>query len=205
MRGSLPTLLCVGIPGAGKTVLASIAIEYLQSPERSKKLRVAYFFCNYQRQEEQKTQDILAALLRQLVEQQDQIPEDVHKLYQSYKSSRPCSDELSKILSIIGNHDRVYLIVDALDECSEEVRKRVCEKIQSLQDISKASFMATSRPIDAMNKEFPPNSRFEIRAQAEDVEMYLETELKYLPECISNSPDMQRDVKKCIADGIDGM
>ncbi|OXV11091.1 hypothetical protein Egran_01149, partial [Elaphomyces granulatus] len=205
MRGNLPTLLCVGIPGAGKTVLASIAIEYLQSPERSEKLRVAYFFCNYQRQEEQKTQDILAALLRQLVEQQDQIPEGVHKLYQSYKSSRPSSDELFKILSIIGNHDRVYLIVDALDECSEEVRKRVCKKIRSLQDISNTSFMATSRPIDAMNKEFPPNSRFEIRAQAEDVEMYLETELKYLPECISDSPDMRRDVKKCIADGIDGM
>jgi hypothetical protein len=65
--------------------------------------------------------------------------------------------------------------------------------------------MTTSRPIDAMNKEFPPNSRFEIRAQAEDVEMYLENQLKDLPECISDSPDMQRDVKKCIADGIDGM
>jgi Cdc6-like AAA superfamily ATPase len=107
MRGNLPTLFCFGIPGAGKTVLASIAIEYLQSPERSEKLRVAYFFCNYQRQEEQKMEDILAALLRQLVEQQDQIPEGVHKLYQSFKSSRPSSDELFKILSIIGNHDYI--------------------------------------------------------------------------------------------------
>jgi hypothetical protein len=56
-----------------------------------------------------------------------------------------------------------------------------------------------------MNKEFPQNSRFEIRAQAEDVEMYLKAELKYLPGCISDSPDMQEDVKKCIADGIHGM
>ena len=203
VRGNLSTLYCFGIPGAGKTVLTSIAIEYLKSLECSGKLRVAYFFCNYQRQEEQKTEDILAAILRQLLEQYDQIPASVYDLY--HKSSRPSSDELFEILSIIiGSQDRVYLIVDALDECSGEVRK-VLEKIRDLQDISKTSFMATSRSIDAVNKEFPSDSWFEIHARAADVEMYLEDQLKYLPECINNNHDIQRDVKKCIIDGIHGM
>jgi hypothetical protein len=46
------TLFCPGIPGAGKTMVAAIAIDYLLKPVQSSSHGVAYVYCNYKAQEE---------------------------------------------------------------------------------------------------------------------------------------------------------
>lgn len=52
-------LYCPGIPGAGKTILSSIIINYLQeSFGMEQDIGIAYIFCNYRQQHEQKLVDI---------------------------------------------------------------------------------------------------------------------------------------------------
>jgi hypothetical protein len=65
MNGTEKTLFCPGIPGAGKTMLTAIVVELLQATfENDPSVGVAYFFCNFRRQLEQKPVDLLASLLK---------------------------------------------------------------------------------------------------------------------------------------------
>jgi DNA replication protein DnaC len=61
-------LFCLGIPGVGKTILISIVIKELTTRfYDNKSIGIAYLYCNFRRKDEQKTGDLLASLLKQLV------------------------------------------------------------------------------------------------------------------------------------------
>jgi Cdc6-like AAA superfamily ATPase len=57
------TLFCPGIPGAGKTVLTSIVVEELFTRfENNGNIGIAYLYCNYRQQHQQKFEDLIASL-----------------------------------------------------------------------------------------------------------------------------------------------
>jgi Cdc6-like AAA superfamily ATPase len=208
VNGDPLTLFCPGIPGAGKTVLASIAIEHLRSAHYGKESCVAFFYCKYASREDQTAKSLLATLLRQLSGQCASVPESVKEFYTSHKSkgTPPSLDEISHVLSIvISSQSRVFLIVDALDECSDETRRTVVTKIRELQKNTKASFMATSRPLEAIQREFTEDPWLEIRAEKGDVEKYLDSQLVKLSECVRENSMLKRKIQKCISEAIDGM
>lgn len=69
IEGSGPScLFCSGIPGAGKTVLTSLVINYLESRIAAIKPMVAYVFFDYKDQRRQTVTAILRSLLRQVIE-----------------------------------------------------------------------------------------------------------------------------------------
>jgi Cdc6-like AAA superfamily ATPase len=112
------TLFCPGIPGAGKTTLTSIVVYELAKRFRNDRdITVAYLYCNFNRQDEQKLEDLLASLLKQLAQSR---PENVESLYDQHKAerTRPSASEFSTVLqSVAATYSRVFIIVDALDEC----------------------------------------------------------------------------------------
>ncbi|CRG88699.1 Ankyrin repeat domain-containing protein 50 [Talaromyces islandicus] len=58
-------LFCPGIPGAGKTIITSIIIEDLTRHfGYDEEVGIAYVYCDFQQQDHQTTQDLLAALLK---------------------------------------------------------------------------------------------------------------------------------------------
>lgn len=60
------TLFCSGIPGVGKTMITSIIVEHLSAEfQNDANIGIAYLYCNYRRQQEQKPADLLASLLKQ--------------------------------------------------------------------------------------------------------------------------------------------
>src|SRR6266704_3252811 len=84
LQGSDKTLFCPGIPGAGKTMIAAIAIDYLCRTARSNSVGVAYLFCNYKAQADQSAASLLAALLKQLVRSRPGIAAPVTYIYEYY-------------------------------------------------------------------------------------------------------------------------
>ena len=132
------TLFCPGIPGAGKTILASIVVENLTNRYQSdKSIGIAYLYCNFRRQNEQKIDDLLASLLKQLAECQHSLPASVKDLYDLHrtKRTRPSIDEiLRSIQSVVTAYTRVFIIIDALDECqvSDGCRSRFLSEIFNL-------------------------------------------------------------------------
>jgi hypothetical protein len=133
------TLFCPGIPGAGKTILTSIVIEdlitrYYNDP----RIGIAFVYCNFQQQQEQKAEDLLASLLKQLAQGQSSLPDGIKSLYDKHKDKRtkPSFDELSRTLYIVtAMYSRAFIIVDALDECqeSDNCRTKFLSEIFNLQ------------------------------------------------------------------------
>ncbi|KAH8728255.1 hypothetical protein GQ44DRAFT_599760, partial [Phaeosphaeriaceae sp. PMI808] len=163
-------------PGAGKTILTSIVVEELTTRFGSdKSIGVAYLYCNFQQQGKQKAQDLLESLLKQLAQGLSSLPDTVKWLHGKHKdkTTRPSFDEISKTLqSVAAIYSRVFIIVDALDEC--HCRTKFLSEIFSLQAQAGANIFATSRPIPDIEGEFKGCLTREILASDGDVCRYLD-------------------------------
>ncbi|KAJ4857386.1 ankyrin repeats (3 copies) domain-containing protein [Trichoderma breve] len=200
-----------GIPGAGKTILTSIVVDDLcKRYPNDTSIGVAYIYCNFQQKGDQTAYDLLASLLKQLAQGQSSLPGGVKDLYDQHKAkkTRPSIDEISKALqSVAATFSRVFIIVDALDECqaSNKCRSTLLLEIFNLQAKTKTNFFATSRRIPDIERAFKGYPSLEILASDEDVQKYLDSQMSELPGCALKRPDLQEEIKIKIVKVIDGM
>jgi hypothetical protein len=205
------TLFCPGIPGAGKTILTSIVVEDLITrAQNDLNIGIAYIYCNFRRRDGQKAEDLLASLLKQLSQERPSLPESVKDLYNRHKDKRtwPAFDEISTALHVVAAiYSRVFIIVDALDECqvSGRCRTRFLSEVFSLQAKCGANVFATSRFNPEIAKEFNGNMSLEIRASDDDVRKYLEGRMSQLPSFVSRSVDLHEEIVTKIVQAVDGM
>ncbi|PTB57987.1 hypothetical protein M431DRAFT_77404, partial [Trichoderma harzianum CBS 226.95] len=208
VAGRNQTLFCPGMPGAGKTILTSIVVDYLVSKFRHGDVGIAYIYCNFHRHHEQSTGDLLASILKQLAETQPLLPESVTDLYNSHQSrrTRPSVDELYKTLqSIIASYSRVFIIIDALDECqtSNNSRIKFLFKLFDIQGESHINIFATSRPIPEVQEKFKESAVIEVRAHTDDVKNSLESQISQSDSEFLNI--CREDIKTKITEAAEGM
>ncbi|KAL7941772.1 hypothetical protein V8C42DRAFT_360491 [Trichoderma barbatum] len=205
---SKQSLFCPGIPGAGKTILTSIVVEHLgEQFQKEPTVGIAYIYCNFQRKDEQKLEDLLASLLKQLSGAKHSLPKDVKELYErhSTKRTRPSADEISRTLkSLTGSYSRVFVVVDALDECqvADGCRTRFIEEVLSLQAEFGVNIFMTSRFLPEVIDKFDKICSLEIRATQDDVEKYLEACIRESSPTLQN---MREDIKATVSNAVDGM
>ncbi|KAK4205934.1 hypothetical protein QBC37DRAFT_162144, partial [Rhypophila decipiens] len=204
------TLFCPGIPGAGKTILTSIVVDDLHSRFRDDvHVGIAYLYCNFRRQADQKAEDLLSNLIRQLSQDQSSLPECLRILYDEHKGrSRPSLDGLSRALQTVANlFSSIFIVVDGLDECqlSDGSRSKFLTELFALQSKTGANIFVTSRFILDVTERFKDNVSLEIRAHAGDVQRYIEANLAYMPSCVARSPDLHNEIITKIVQAVDGM
>lgn len=205
------TLFCQGMPGAGKTILTSHVVDHMEAKfQNEASTAIAYLYCNFRRQHEQKPSNLLESILKQLVQKQSTVPESVRSLYSRHKikRTRPLVEEISKVLhSVVSNYSRCFIIVDALDECqiSDGGRKQFLSEIFDLQIQTGINLFTTSRFIPDIEKHFEGSISLEIRASDEDVGKYVDGHMARLPLFVSRSPDLQDKIKTEIIMAVDGM
>ena len=204
------TLFCPGIPGAGKTIAVSIVVDDLTRRfGEDKNVGIAYIYCSFRRKNEQKAEHMLMSLLKQLADGQRYLPQSVVSLYESHeKKSRPSIDEISKALqAVVALHSRVFIIMDALDECqtSGGCRTKFLKEIFAIQATGGANIFATSRFLPEVTEMFVGSISLEIRASADDVRRYLSGHISQLPSFVQRSPDLQEEIKTEIIKAVDGM
>ncbi len=116
------TLLLPGIPGAGKTFIASVVIDHLQKMASSNGTAgLAFFYNSFGRSATQSRLDIISSLARQLSSQHAQNIDVVKKLYQEHQTSKPATrPSLEEIFLIfeemLPRFKTVFIVIDALDE-----------------------------------------------------------------------------------------
>ncbi|KAF2468410.1 uncharacterized protein BDR25DRAFT_265562, partial [Lindgomyces ingoldianus] len=205
------TLFCPGIPGSGKTMITSIVVEHLWTEFRNDpSVSIAYLYCNFRSQQEQKPIDLLSSLLKQLVQERPFTSENIKSLYECHreKRTRPSLEEISKALhSAVMDYSRTFIIVDALDECqaSDGSRRKFLSEIFNLQAETGVNFFATSRFIPGIEKEFEGAASQEIRASGEDLEIYLDAHISRLSSCVFRSRMLPDTIKAEIIKAADGM
>jgi len=211
LESSQQTIFCPGMPGAGKTMITSIVVKYLhESFHDEPKVGVAYIYCNFQRGQEQTPEDLLASLLKQLIQERNDIPQAVMELHELHKKkrTRPSFDELLRTLrTVLGDNSRNFILVDALDECqvTNNGRERFLSTIFGLQSTTGANIFATSRHIPDIAKRFEGSIKVEIRATDEDVREYVRSRSSELPECVQSTTGLRTEVEDGIAVAVEGM
>ncbi|KAF7157299.1 hypothetical protein CNMCM5623_001422 [Aspergillus felis] len=201
-------LFCPGIPGAGKTILTSIVVDYLQKEQGpNNDVGLAYIFCNFQQQQNQKLDIILRNILGQLVRGLYHIPQQIQAFYETYQrhGMQPQLGDVLEMLGVAsGLYSHVYMVIDALDECSDcdETRNELISHIFDLQQHFNISFMATARFIPGIISQFENFPSVEIRANDADVKLYVENNL---PAIVRRKPDIQSLVISEIIKKVGGM
>lgn len=202
------TLFCPGIPGAGKTMMAAITIDYLLKKVCNGSIGVAYVYCNYKRQVEQTTSSMLQAIVKQLVQARPSNTEFIKELYKQHndRGTRPClEDFLDFFKHIVASYATIYVVVDALDECSDSTRPLFLDHLRDLQTDSDIRLMATSRLIPDIGDQFKEALRLEVRATNADVRRFISGRMYQMPRCIRQDPSLQNGVKAELVRSVDGM
>ena len=156
-------------------MITSFVIESLCTKfEDDANIDIAYLYCNFRQQQEQKPTDLLLSLLKQLLQERLSVPEKVKTFYKRHKNKQtwPSFEEISKVLhSIVADYFRIFIIIDALDQCqvSDGGRRRFLSEIFNLQAKTGINIFSTSRFIPEIMKEFEGSILLEIRASSEDV------------------------------------
>ena len=151
---------CPGIPGAGKTFLASIVIEKLREIYGAQNVAVFILYCNYNDPGTQSVQPLIASLVKQDIQERSVIDKKLGELHEAHykKETRPTPDELKDLLdNAISQYDKTFIVVDALDEMPDEKsRSDLVDFLRALKQ--KSNLLVTSRPMPAIKQIFGPLS-----------------------------------------------
>ena len=210
------TLFCPGIPGAGKTIMTSVVVDHLDAMfKNDSDIGIAYIYCSYQPQREQKPEDLLLNLLKQLAREQLAVPTEVRDLYEPHKSkgTRPALDDIVRALhSTVQLYSKVFVVIDALDEyhvSNSRGQKTLLSEVFRLQNQLHVNLFATSRYILQIMSEFNECLRKDIRAQDDDISSYVDMQIpQLLRSRISKHedyPKLQHMIRSEVVKAADGM
>jgi hypothetical protein len=99
----------------------------------------------------------------------------------------------------------LYVIIDALDECSAPERTNLLLEIFDLQAKCQTNFLATSRFINSITEKFMDSPCLEIRTSSDDLQNYLGNNMYKLPAFVGRDQDLQHEISSVIVQAVDGM
>ena len=185
-------------------------VDHLEQICKGENTGIGYLFCVHNGAN-QTTNNFLGTLLTQLALQNDVLLKAItscHVHHSRYKT-RPTPKELSGLLHLqIQQFDKVYIVIDALDECPEldQTRKCLISEIRGL--LPEVSLLVTSRDIPSIKSMFQQDTHFQIRAQEQDVKLFIESQLKQraeLAELLEDHDDVRSRITATVLEKSNGM
>ncbi|KAI1771159.1 ankyrin [Hypoxylon cercidicola] len=203
-----------GIPGAGKTVLAGTIIEAALA-QCNENTAGAFFFCDYTDGKSQSPENIMGALAYQIAIQKEEAYAILEEYYcnlhpQCGLPHNPTVEALVKVVgNMVGLFDRVFLVVDGIDECGDLVPG----VLQSLLDVSvdseNISIALLSRDEyyirDCLEDGFVCET---VAAHTEDVEEYVAAEIEErirTKRLHIDGPELKGEIMQGLINGAKGM
>ena len=199
------------MPGAGKTILAATAIHHLQQqiPENAQDVAVVWVYCKFQERVSQTTTNVLGSIAAQLVSRRQDLTDSALTIRRKDSSSTAANlADIKKLLvQCTQKYTKVYLVVDALDEYSEDNLgwTDLITEIEALG--SHFSIMITARPIAAIENHFSTASRLEVAARELDGRLYVRSLLKR-PEFqkhLRNDDTLRQHIENKLTEKANGM
>ncbi|EMD33427.1 hypothetical protein CERSUDRAFT_142402, partial [Gelatoporia subvermispora B] len=115
-----------GKPGSGKTMLCTAMIENIRQLCLIQSNSIlAYFYCDFQDAAKQSARGLLSHLLIHFSAASHACSQLLSDLWSSHRdgSQQPSEPELcrclKRMLELLADHDYLYIIIDALDECPD--------------------------------------------------------------------------------------
>jgi ankyrin repeat domain-containing protein 50 len=159
----------------------SIVIHYLEQLEAGSRgtICVAYVYLRYS--EPLSLRDILESLVKQILERHEDLLSYAEEVYAKHKreKTRISQDELVGLLERFASVKTVFFVLDALDELREQDRPVLLGILASLN----TKLFITSRPLVALQQQFPHAQIFDIVADPSDIKLLVR-------ESLGRSPDL---------------
>lgn len=174
------------------TYIRSYVISHVRSIISQKNHRLAYIYFSYKDAKKQTMPNLLMSLVGQLSSSGSVLPKELIACYEAHHSgtTRPSHAESTELLrSVVNRCARVFIVIDALDECSEECRSLLLTELQHLQSRMRMSILITSRAMPNVECQLTNATRLEIKARSDDI-------LHYSEERITHSERIQSHVRK---------
>ncbi|RXW16981.1 hypothetical protein EST38_g8870 [Candolleomyces aberdarensis] len=180
-RNNLKVLWGTGMPGAGKTILSALIADHLQKEFSSqKRVPVIFAYCRYT--EKYPTSQFLAAWIRQLLEYDPATLQHISETFAIHQrqDTWPSQAELHELLSAIcSGFEKVYIVLDGLDEAQEDVKIQLLEEINTLPSNTRTLIM--SRPLKSFECLVRSAVSINIEARNEDIELFVEKKIAQMP------------------------
>ena len=183
---------------------------------------LAFFYCDFREDQKKDLRGLLSSLLVQLSHQSDSYCDILFNFYSEHDegSRHPGDDELARCLTDLlklPGHASVYLIVDALDECSNTsaVRSPREKVLNLIEELIKSQFpnlriCVTSRPetdikyvLDTLT--FFSVSLHDERGQMGDIEEYIKSVIYTHPKNRRWKAEHKQLVVDVLTSKADGM
>lgn len=202
-----------GIPGAGKTILASSVIEESIRKAGSEDA-VAYFYCDYKNPETQDPVKILGSLARQIARQDEQSFDKLRPFYELHnceerRSLIPTAEALHDLLvQMCVSFENIMILIDALDECGDSVNE-VTELLASLQALSvNVKTLFLSRDEHDIRTRLSGYPSLSIAAKSSDLRLYVGAEIESRinkGKLRIKNLSLKDEIMERLVEGADGM
>ena len=201
-----------GIPGAGKTVLASASIEET-IPYAAPEYGVAYYYCDYKTPTSQRLESILGCLAGQLAMQSEECLDILSKIFrpdtdQPPRHKFPDVEELTTLLhKLIFQFYEVAIIIDGVDE--REDPSKVASTLSNLAARCAAvRLLVVSRDEVAIRNQLRDFEHLSIAARNEDLKLYVSAEIQERSHKGSlkiKNAALKDEILEELVNGADGM
>lgn len=197
-----------GIPGAGKTILASHIIEHLIKAKCSGNVALVYYYCYYGHNRDE-TFSFLRWLISQLCRKTDTVSSLTYDIHRSGQDP-----DITKLLSALHAQldglDTVYVAVDALDE-SQQPRDVLLDVLRTLATnprFQKIRLLTTSREYADIERVMAPISLSVPTSHEEvekDIRVFVEGSISRSNSFKHWPDDLELEVVDALAKGAKGM
>ncbi|KAJ5530063.1 hypothetical protein N7527_003456 [Penicillium freii] len=208
-----PLLWLNGIPGAGKTVLASLAVE--EARKLTPKPTVLFFYCKHGDPERNSLLALSRSLLAQILEQDQNL---LLYFYQECCDSKEAvltsPEKVTKLLEFAFKHCKsAYIIIDGLDECERDQRKSIAQWFRTLVESLpitepwRLRCLFTSQNDSLARKDFDEIASLTIRPDdiKNDLQDFCRREADQLRASLYISEDMAHSIAATVAQQAGGM
>ncbi|KAF1993467.1 hypothetical protein P154DRAFT_582763 [Amniculicola lignicola CBS 123094] len=207
LSGSTRWLWCHGIPGAGKTFIASKAVCELQKMHESEDTSVLIAFCSFDSPESQSIDHLVTALLKQIVQTRMVLPEGLEDMYSKHRAcnTRPKIANVCLILGeAISRSTKVFIILDALGELPDDARRlNLLNILHGLK--GNAKVLTASRKIESIAGRFSQEDIACDGCEKEDLDTYSHCEEEDLCQMIERQPNLRIRKQEAVFEGAQDM
>jgi len=218
-----PTLLWLsGHPGCGKTVISSFLIESLRArPDSS----VIYFICDNKHEHFRTKECILRSLLHQLIIAHPELLKYALPHFKTMKEAMATSAAtlwtMFQDYIMDESFPTVYCILDALDECEDDSRQWLLERLSKIfpSDTERTAaaitmgplkILVTSRPWEDIEYGFQAASRIRLKTEEEesinsDIHVFVKKKVRVLAERRRYTEQQRGFVTETLIDKANGM
>ena len=131
--------------------VSSLVVDRLSDQNRGQNTTVTCFYFDFAARKEQTATSMLGSLLKQIFSGTGGIGEDIWRAFREEKEAvsgrKPQLADIVKMLQLITSSQRIFMVIDALDECTAVQRFRLFDSLKEILEKSRGGrIFVTGRP-----------------------------------------------------------